>query len=51
MRDAEGVPEDDVGVVNVLVGGVGDPLRETLGRLAACLGDVPAGGVNLVVGV
>jgi len=50
MGDAEGVPEDDVAVVD---GGaaVADPFGDTPAGLAGCLGDVAAGGVELVVGV
>jgi hypothetical protein len=48
VRDAEGVPEDDVGIVD---GGVAvrDPFRDAAGRLPRCLGDVAAGGEDLVV--
>lgn len=51
MRDAEGVPEDDVGVVDGLGGCGGDPGGEALRGGAARLRDVPAGGVDFVVGV
>ena len=48
MRDAEGVPEDDVGIVD---GGVAvrDPLGNTTRGLARGLRNVAAGGENLVV--
>lgn len=48
VRDAEGVPEHDVGVVD---GGVfvGDPLGDAAGGLAGGLWDVPAGRVDLLV--
>ncbi len=49
MRDAEGVPEHDVGVFDVFVRVRGDPFGETEGGLAGGLGDVSAGGVELVV--
>lgn len=51
MRDAECVPEDDVGVFNRGVGGGGDPSGETLRGGPGGLGDVPAGGVDFGVGV
>jgi hypothetical protein len=50
VRDAKGVPEDDVGVVDDGVA-VGDPFGDASGRLTGCLGDVPARRVELVVGV
>lgn len=51
--EAESVPEDYVYVVNRLVGGGGggDPFGEAAGGEAGGLGDVPAGGVELVVGI
>lgn len=49
VGDAKGVPEDDVGVFDGGGGGVGDPGREAGGGGAGCLGDVAAGGVDLVV--
>lgn len=48
VRDAEGVPQDDVGIVDAGVA-VGDPLRETQGGIARRLRDVSAGRVDLVV--
>ena len=49
MRDAEGVPEDDVGV-NEVGGGVGfDPGGDALGGGAGGLRDVAARGVELCV--
>lgn len=53
MGQAEGVPEDDVGVVDRFAGrgGVGDPGWEPLRGLAGGLGDVSACGVDLVVRV
>lgn len=47
------MPEDYVCVVDGFVGsgGGGDPFREAAGGEPGCLGDVPAGGVELVVGV
>lgn len=52
MREAKGVPEDNVGVING-GGWTGffDPHGETLGGLAGGLRDVSACGVDLVVGV
>lgn len=54
--EAESVPEDYVCVVDGFVGGGGgggggDPFGEAAGGEPGCLGDVPAGGVELVVGV
>ena len=51
VGDAEGMPEDDVGVLDGVAARVFDPLRETLGGFAARLGHMPACGVDLVVGV
>jgi hypothetical protein len=50
VRDTEGVPEDDVGVVDRGLA-IGDPFWDTPRRLARGLGHVPAGGVELVVGI
>ena len=50
MRDAEGVPEDDVGVVDRGLA-IGDPFGNTPRGFARGLGHVPAGGVELVVGI
>ena len=49
MRDAERMPEDDVRVLNVFVGVLGDPFGQALGGLAGRLGHVAARGVELVV--
>lgn len=49
MRDAEGVPEHDVGVIDVRVRVGVDPLRETHGWFARGLGHVAACGVDLGV--
>ena len=51
MRDTEGVPENDVGVLDVLVGGLFDPFGEAAGGVARGLGHVAAGGVELIVAV
>ena len=51
MGDAEGVPEDHVGVVDVLVRGLLDPFGEATRGVARGLRHVPAGGVELVVPV
>lgn len=51
MRDAEGVPEDDVSVVDGVGGRGGDPGGEALRGGAARLRDVAAGGVDFGVGV
>lgn len=51
MSDAEGVPEDEVGVDDGVGGGVGDPGGEALRGGAGSLGDVATGRVELVVGV
>lgn len=48
MCDTEGVPEDDVGVVDDCVA-IRDPFRDTSGWLARCLRDVPTCWVDLVV--
>jgi len=50
MRDAEGVPDYDVGVVDGRVA-VGDPFGDAARWLAGGLGHVSAGGTGLVVGV
>lgn len=50
MRDAKGMPEHDVLVVDRL-GAVADPLRETDGGVACRLGDVAARGPELVISV
>ena len=49
VRDAECVPEDNVGVFEGLCGVRGDPSGDSLRGLAGGLGDVAAGGVDLVV--
>jgi hypothetical protein len=49
VRDAEGVPENDVGVGDVCGGVRGDPGWDALGGLARGLWDVAAGGVDLGV--
>lgn len=49
MDDAEGVPEDDVGVGDVGVRVGGDPFGKARGRVARGLGDVASGGVELSV--
>ena len=49
MRNPECVPEDYVCVFDVGVGVLGYPFGETFGGGAGGLGDVPAGGVELVV--
>jgi hypothetical protein len=49
VRNAEGVPEDDVRVVEVFVGVGGDPGGDALGRFAGGLGDVATCGVELCV--
>lgn len=63
MREAEGVPEDHVGVVDGVGGRGGNPVGEGGvggrgggwggwgGGVAGGLGDVAAGGVELVVSV
>lgn len=53
MVQAEGVPEDDVGVLDGVVGGAGggDPFGEAAGGEPRGLGHVSARGVELVVGV
>jgi len=48
MRDAECVPEHDVGVVDTGVA-VGDPFGDSARGLARGLGDVPSGGEDLLV--
>ncbi len=48
MRDAECVPEHNVGIVNRSVA-VGNPFGDTAGRLAGCLGDVAACGEDLFI--
>jgi hypothetical protein len=50
VRDAEGVPENDVFVGDGCVA-VGDPFGEAFGGLPGGLGHVAPGGVELVVGV
>ena len=50
MRDAEGVPEDYVGVFDVGAG-VFEPFWDAAGGGAGGLGDVAPGGGGLVVGV
>jgi hypothetical protein len=49
MRDAEGVPEYDIGVVEVFVWVGFDPGRDALGGFAGGLGDVAACWVELCV--
>ena len=51
MREAEGMPEDDVGIVEVAVWICSDPGGDALRWLARGLWDVAAGRVDLVVGV
>lgn len=51
VRQTEGVPEHDVGVVDAGVWRGGDPRRQALRGLAGGLGHVAAGGVELVVRV
>lgn len=48
MSDAEGVPENDVGVINGGVA-VGDPFGNAAGGFTGGLGDVAAGGEDLIV--
>ena len=49
MRQSECVPEHDVGVFDVFVRVGGNPFREAEGGGAGGLGDVAAGGVELIV--
>lgn len=49
MRDAEGVPEHDVGIFDALVTMVGHPFRQALRGLARGLGDMATCGMDLVV--
>ena len=49
MRQAERVPEHDVGVVERFVWAGGDPGWDALRRLARGLRHVAAGGMDLVV--
>ena len=49
MRDAESVPEHDVRILNGLVAGVCDPLRQTLGRFTGSLRHVAACRMDLIV--
>lgn len=51
MVEAEGVPENDVCILDGIVegGGGGDPFGQAAGGEAGGLGNVPAGGVELVV--
>lgn len=50
MSDAEGVPEDDVGVVDLCGWWVGvDPGWEALRGFSGGLGDVAASGMELIV--
>lgn len=51
MRDAEGVPEYNVGVLDTLVGGGFNPFGETPRGFAGGLRHVAAGGVELVVAI
>lgn len=48
MRDAECVPEHDVRVIDGCVF-IRDPFWDSSGGLAGCLGNVAAGGVDLLV--
>lgn len=48
MSDAECVPEHDVGIVDGCVS-VGNPFRDTAGRLAGCLRHVAASRIDLLV--
>lgn len=50
VRHAEGVPQHNVRVLDGLAA-VADPLRQTRGWIAGCLGHVAAGGPELIVGV
>ena len=49
MRDTECMPEHDVGVLNAFVSVLLDPFGETLGRISRGLGNVAAGGIELIV--
>lgn len=49
MRDAKGVPEHDIGVVDAFIAMRRHPRRESLRRLARRLGHMPTSGVDLVV--
>lgn len=51
MREAEGVPEDHIRVVEFALRIGCDPGWDTLRRFARGLRHVAAGGVDLVVGV
>ena len=49
MCDAEGMPEHDICVFDICVGVLGDPFGEAERGGAGGLGDVAAGGMELVV--
>ena len=49
MRDAERMPEDNVGVLDALVAVISDPFWQSFAGLAGCLRDVTACWVELVV--
>ena len=51
MYDAEGMPEDDVGVLDRFVASICDPLRKALRRFSRGLWHMAAGRVDLVVGI
>jgi hypothetical protein len=51
MADSEGVPEDDVGVVDVGGWGGRDPGRKAVGGFTGRLGYMSASGMDLVVRV
>jgi hypothetical protein len=51
VHESKGVPENDVGVGDALLRVGGDPFGKAAAGRAACLRDVAAGGVDLVVGV
>lgn len=49
MREAESVPEHDVGVFDALVAVLGDPLWKPSGRFSGCLRHVATCRVDLIV--
>ena len=49
MRDAKGVPEHDICVVDAFVAMLGNPFGKALRGLTGCLGYMSAGGMDLVV--
>ena len=49
MREAESVPEHDVGVFDALVAELGDPFRKPFGRLSGSLRHVATSRVDLIV--